>query len=52
MIRQLSQEEESLLTKNKYSLLIEEYAKNEQLWSTPFSADEIDDFQVSYPGPF
>jgi len=30
--------------------VFQDLANEEQFWSSPFSIDELDDFQVSFPG--
>jgi hypothetical protein len=48
MIRQLSREEVTSVQKGKG--IFSDIANDETFWSSPFSIDELDDFQVSYPG--
>ena len=48
MLRQLSKDEEQQVQRTKS--VFSDLANDESFWSSPFSIDELDDFQVSYPG--
>lgn len=48
MIREATQDEEVAISNGKP--LFNDIANDETFWSSPFSIDELDDFQVCYPG--
>jgi hypothetical protein len=48
MMREITKSEEDIVMRGKN--LFSDFALDDKFWSTPFSLDELDDFQVCFPG--